>query len=312
LKIKGDTAVFVARLQVDELHDGQRQIMNNLAKEYQKVVVVLGVSQILGSTYNPLDYITREKMVKKAYPNFTVIPLSDCKDDHIWSTNLDKKIREVVPLGSIVLHGGRDSFIKHYHGQFPVAEYETSEGKSGTTIRDAIGKTSYDTADFRRGVIYSTQNNYPRIFPTVDILLYRVSEIKGYGWKVEIALGTKNGSTDLYIPGGFVDNTDAGLLAAAKRELKEEVGVDETKNWEFVSSRKVDDWRLKDKDTIITTLFCCQANWGGIKAGDDLTSVNWYDMNTVLKDCKVAKGHIPLIEDFIQFINNKEKAPDVG
>ncbi len=60
--------VIVARFQTPYLHEGHKAIIDQVKSQHNKVVVVLGVSPVLGSKKNPLDFPTREKLLKKTYP----------------------------------------------------------------------------------------------------------------------------------------------------------------------------------------------------------------------------------------------------
>ncbi len=103
--------VIIARFQSPYLHEGHKALIDFVKKDHNKTVIVLGVSPVLGSRKNPLDFHTREKMIKKEYPEVVVLPLSDHPLDTKWSQNLDSLLTNSFPGSSFKLFGSRDSFI---------------------------------------------------------------------------------------------------------------------------------------------------------------------------------------------------------
>ncbi|MDR6945075.1 hypothetical protein [Mucilaginibacter pocheonensis] len=55
------TAVIIARFQTPYLHNGHKQLINTVKENHAKLIILLGVSPIMGSRKNPYDYYTREK-----------------------------------------------------------------------------------------------------------------------------------------------------------------------------------------------------------------------------------------------------------
>src|SRR6218665_3615127 len=106
--------VIVARFQSPYLHEGHHLLIQSVNQKHNKTIVVLGVSPVLGSRKNPLDFATREKMIKKAYPDAVVLPLPDHPLDTKWSQQLDTLLSQAFPGSSFNLYGSRDSFIPFY------------------------------------------------------------------------------------------------------------------------------------------------------------------------------------------------------
>jgi len=53
--------------------------------------------------------------------------------------DLDNIIRSIInPRDSVMLYGGRDSFISHYDGSFPTKEVEPTVYYSGTKVREEL------------------------------------------------------------------------------------------------------------------------------------------------------------------------------
>jgi bifunctional NMN adenylyltransferase/nudix hydrolase len=263
--------VIVVRFQVPELHDGHRKLIEHIRDQHGQVLVLLGCSQVLGSKRHPLDYPTREKMLKAAYSDILVAPLADMPTDDSWSQQLDSIVQLACPIGRVVLYGGRDSFIPHYKGKYPTHEIELEYSTSGTELRRITANRIRVSADFRAGVIYAYANTYQRVFPTVDIAIIRDGKV---------LLGKKPNNTLWCFPGGFVDQSDERLEDAAAREAEEETGV-HVYDLEYVCSHRNRDWRYRHADDgVITTVLFATTLFDGVpKAGDDLQEVSWFPVS---------------------------------
>src|SRR5476651_2153987 len=116
------TAVIIARFKTPYLHERHQQLISKVKENHAKLIILLGVSPLIGSRKNPYDYYTRETMIKKDYPEIIVLPISDHPDDNEWSNNLDNLLKSVFPAEQFCLYGSRDSFIPYYTGRCETIE----------------------------------------------------------------------------------------------------------------------------------------------------------------------------------------------
>ena len=292
-----DIGVVIGRFQVDSLHDGHRWIIGQALSHHRQIVIFIGCAPILGTKHDPLDYPTRERMIRTEYPDAIVLPLYDHASDEKWSEQLDAAIRGVFPgLDRAVLYGGRGSFVKHYLGKFDARELDSPvRYRSGTEQREDLGKVIRSTPDFRAGMIYAAQRAFPHTRAAVDIAGMRLHDAEGkpLNWLVEILLGRKSIETKWRLPGGMVDPGESGE-DAARREIMEEacVALDRI---DFVGSFPIADWRFKNAGEIgvLTLLFTGEYTLGGVKARDDLAEVRW--VRLLDAESGVVNGHKPLI-----------------
>jgi len=272
--------VIIGRFQIDKLHAGHIAIYNTVSDKSDEVIVLLGSLGAPPTDINPLDHATRVLMVQRQFPNAIIGGIRNYKVDSVWSKNVDETIQYLIttelPQGNyeVTLYGSRDSFIPHYSGKYKTEELFECEiqDTSATRVRKAIAQEPIDSEDFRRGVIYSIENRFPTVFPTVDIAILTPNK--------EIVLGRKANETEFRLVGGFTDVTDQSFLDAAKRECNEETVPKNTPtpakydNFEYVTSIKVKDHRYEGtKDGIMTTLFKCLLISGVPSPADDIAEV---------------------------------------
>jgi bifunctional NMN adenylyltransferase/nudix hydrolase len=292
------TAVIIARFQTPYLHEGHKELIAQVKQNHAKLIILLGVSPIKGSRKNPYDYYTREKMIKKDYPEVVVLPISDNPSDKIWSENLDNLLKSVFSAEQFCLYGSRDSFIPYYSGKFETVELPEHGDYNATELRKQYADKVFDSNDFRAGILYAYYNQYPKVYPTVDVALFRNN-------RSEILLGKKAINNKWRFVGGFSDPEDACYEDAAKRELTEECGEMQTTAMQYETSAKINDWRYRSEvDKIITLLFSCDFIEGEPQAQDDIADLAWFkltDLPLMIKDDSVSEEHV----DLFNFITGK-------
>ncbi|SRR5258706_6898141 len=308
--------VIIGRFQVHELHEAHINLIDNVLSKHKKVIMFLGVSPVIGSRRNPLDFVTRKAMITEKYGDkiSAILPIHDNRSDINWSKEIDKRIKEVFPTDSIVLYGSRDSFIPHYKGVHEIQELESKVFRSGTEVRNNVAQEIIGSKEFRAGAIYTVYNSYPMVYSTVDVAIIR--EIVGPSMgndevctddlviHHELLLGKKPNEDKWRFIGGFVDIKDVDDFAACRREVMEETGAT-VEPYEFVTSMQVDDWRYKnEKDRkIMTRLYKAKYVSGPIAPADDISELKWFDPEDV-KGSDLVPEHWEL---FLKLYNIKYK-----
>lgn len=291
------TGVIIARFQTPSLHEGHLELIRQVKQKHNRLIIVLGVSPVKGSRKNPLDYYTRERMIKQLFPEVIILPLSDQADDKVWSQKLDELLSTNFPHESFVLYGSRDSFIPYYHGRYSTNDLPPVKDYNATALREAVSDKVFDTEEFRAGIIYNTYNQFPKVYPTVDIAVFRHN-------RTELLVGRKPAESAWRLPGGFTDPTDANFDAAARRELQEECGQLETSAMQYELSLQMDDWRYRSEvDKIITTLFSTDLVFGEPAAADDIAALRWIpvkEIKNMIANGEIVPVHIPLLEQLAE------------
>jgi bifunctional NMN adenylyltransferase/nudix hydrolase len=294
------------RLQTPELHKGHIKLIETMIAENDFVIILLGVPQIKLSKRNPLDFKTRKMMVLSHFPKVCVLPLQDIpSSDEAWSKQLDGLITDVSYDGrdmdaeiDVTLYGSRDSFMPYYSGGFKIKEIAEVEGNlSATYMREQAIKEPVNSADFRRGVIYATNDRFNISYQTVDAFILSND---GY-----VLMGRKPNSAKHCMIGGFVEPSNPSLEEAVIREVQEETGLVITEEPQYLFSARVNDARyLREDDKIMTAVFLVPYNGDKTLAegDDDIEEVRWVKLKDIRHNMFVD-AHQDLVHKVLHKLN---------
>jgi hypothetical protein len=121
---EADVGVVIGRFQTHELTAGHIELLTEVEKRHPKVIVLLGLSPLMVTTRNPLDFESRKQMIAEQFPDFTILYVKDIPgNDRAWSESLDQIVGDnLTPTQSAMLYGSRDSFVPSYVGRYPTRE----------------------------------------------------------------------------------------------------------------------------------------------------------------------------------------------
>jgi len=298
--VKDGVGVIVGRFQVAKLTEGHKALFDSVIQRHNKMICVVGLSPIRATKNNPMDFTARQKMIQETYPDVTVVYVVDNLSNETWSKTLDTVISTHIPPASkTTLYGSRDSFISYYSGRFETKELMQESYTNGTQERKVISYDAVGTEDFRRGVIWATQNQYDSCFPAVDIVIRKDDDI---------LLARKPGEKKYRFVGGFVEpkgEYDCGshLEISAKREVREETHL-EVSGMKYIGSFLMDDWRYRsEKSKIMSTLFEAMYTFGRPEADDDIEELKWFSIESLLVEGAIATQiepvHVPMMKFYI-------------
>lgn len=300
--MKPSYGVIVGRFQVNDLHDGHMELFRQVRARHNGVIAFIGVHPAGLTKDNPLDFETRRRMIQAKFPDFTVLPLMDVRNDEMWSEQLDKAIASVVTFGDATLYGGRDSFVPHYKGRYTPVELtlplEISKIK-GTDIRNALSNTVIESSEFRAGMIYASAHLWPVLLPTVDIAIFTTDY-------VNILLGRKDTDPEgkYRFVGGHAEKKRPSYEADARTEVFEETSLDPHK-MQYIGSAIINDWRYNTPDRgVKTSFFATTVTSQGARAADDIVEVRWFKTNTLVAG-NIVDTHQPLFTLLEQFLKEK-------
>lgn len=283
-----EVGIIVARFQVPSLHDEHRALIQKVTNTHPRVIVILGLAASINKcTYNnPLDFPARKAMVESEFPGVEVIYIKDIGNNLIWSKNLDDIIStQIGPGQRVVLYGGRDSFVPHYRGKYQTQELVPNKFISGKEIRKQVGVKSKGTKEFREGVIWAVENQWPTAIPTVDVAIVDNNESK-------LLLCRKPNETLVRFVGGKALHDSLSYEDDAKREMFEETRLvcgDVT----YIGSAMIDDWRFRgERNKIKTILFLAEYIGGVPEASDDISEVQWFAFDNLKEDMFIDEHRV--------------------
>lgn len=155
------TGIIIGRFQVPELTPGHVSLFVKAYEMFDQVGVLLGVP-VQPSPDNPLPVEARAQMIGPWQPLFIGKVKDHPGNNKAWSAAVDDQVSfqgEWHELGTVVLLGGRKSFVSAYEGRYPTAELPLWFGKSGTEVRsDITNGDVIDSVMFRKGIIWQVTN----------------------------------------------------------------------------------------------------------------------------------------------------------
>ena len=283
-----EVGAIVARFQVPELHAEHKALIQRVVDTHPRVFIFLGLAaDACKCTYNnPLDFPTRKAMVEKEFPTVEVLYIKDVGNNELWSKELDRIIAsQIGPNQNVVLYGGRDSFIPHYCGKYSTEELVPSKYISGKEIRKNVGIKSKATVQFREGVIWAVENQWPSALPTVDVAILDKKDGR-------ILLCRKPNQKLLRFVGGFASPNSECYEDDAKRETIEETHL-ECDNFAYVGSALIRDWRFEgERNKVKTILFSCDYTTGTPIADDDIAEVEWVSLENLREDIFIEEHRV--------------------
>jgi bifunctional NMN adenylyltransferase/nudix hydrolase len=297
--------VIVGRFQVPELHKAHVELINMVCNKHDKTIIILGVSPLMVTQENPLDFEARKQMILSYYPEVSVVYIKDMNGDDIWSKKLDSIIVDLItPSQKPMLYGGRDSFIARYAGKFDTTELEPEvyERYSGTEIRREVARGSTKASpDFRMGVTWAAHSRFPTNYATVDIIILNEERDK-------MLLARKENEIKLRFIGGFADPRSETYEQDARREVAEEAHIEIT-DPVYIGSLKIDDWRYRNEvDKIKSLIFEAKHFSGSPKADDDIVELQWVDVSVMREG--ITKGILmPTHEPILRLWQHKNQDP---
>lgn len=294
-EIKADVGVIIGRFQVPDLHEAHIDLIQSVLDRHPKVIIFLGLSPCKTTYNNPLDFESRKQMILQRFPDINVLYIKDEASDEVWSRKLDTQIEDLLGANqTVLLYGSRDSFISHYHGNNKVVELESDRVVSGTELRREASNRVKASPDFRHGVIWGVNNQYPSCMACVDIAIVDTSALR-------VLLARKPNEKLYRFVGGFSSPNSVSYEADAKREACEETSL-EVGEPEYIGSTLIDEWRYRnERNKIKTSFFVAKYIFGSPKAQDDISEVRWFDLKT-LSETDIVVEHRPLLTMFQNWV----------
>jgi bifunctional NMN adenylyltransferase/nudix hydrolase len=294
-----DVAVIVGRYQTHVLHAEQIRMIDEVVKRHKHTIIVIGNSLMRGTIANPLDFRARKAMIQEKFPKIDILYINDIpKDNTLWSTNLDKLIKDNIGANeTVAIYGSKDTFISKYNGKFSTFVFEASSFVSADELRRQATSNYQPNEQYRAGIVAAQANRFPTAYQTVDVAI-----VDDNG---RLLMGRKPTETKWRFIGGFSDPNSTSLEMDARREAAEETGV-EIDGITYLGSLKINDSRyMGEVDCIKTAFFVGKYIFGRPQGNDDIAEVKWIPIKDLNKD-DIGEFHHVLVDMFMEkFVKNE-------
>jgi len=294
-----DVAIIVGRYQTHTLHAEQIRMIDEVVKRHNHTIIVIGNSLMRGTIANPLDFRARKTTIQEKFPKIDILYINDIpKDNTLWSTNLDKLIKDNINNNqTVAIYGAKDTVIAKYTGKFATFEFEASSFVSADELRRQATTNYQPNEQYRAGIVAAQANRFPTAYQTIDVAI-----VDDNG---RLLMGRKPTETKWRFIGGFSDPNSASLEADARREAQEETGV-EIDGIIYLGSLKINDSRyMFEVDCIKTAFFVGKYIFGRPQGNDDIAEVRWIPIKDLNKN-DIGEFHHVLVDMFMEkFVKNE-------
>jgi len=292
-----DVAVIIGRYQTHVLHAEQIRMIDEVVKRHKHTIIVIGNSLMRGTIANPLDFRARKAMIQEKFPKIDILYINDIpKDNALWSTNLDKLIKDNIGANeTVAIYGSKDTFISKYNGKFSTFVFEASSFVGADELRRQATSNYQPNEQYRAGIVAAQANRFPTAYQTVDVAI-----VDDNG---RLLMGRKPTETKWRFIGGFSDPNSTSLEMDARREAAEETGV-EIDGITYLGSLKINDSRyMGEVDCIKTAFFVGKYIFGRPQGNDDIAEVKWIPIKELNKN-DIGEFHHVLVDMlFDKFVN---------
>jgi len=294
-----NVGVIIGRFQTPYLHPAHIELIQEVYKENSELIILVGVTDAIGTTTNPLPFEVVKSMFKRLTTRpLMVLPIYDHPSDEFWSESVDKLISSVCYKKKVTLYGGRKSFIDSYSGKFECKLVTSIDNPiSSTQIRKTCERNVLESDEFRKGIIYAAYQNYPTVYSTIDAAILNDDN--------QVLLCKKAGEEYWRFVGGFVDVKDKSEVDSVKREVSEETGL-EINVTDFICSGQIDDWRYRytPDRKIMTHFYLCKRIFGVAQPKDDIIACKWFNFSSSTYN-GIMPQHRWLYDNLIKHLNEK-------
>ncbi len=309
-------ALVIGRFQ--PFHRGHEVVCREALAQCDRLLIVLGSAGQARSIRNPFTDAEREQLIRAALADIAperllFAPVPDVfYNEEVWLRAVREAVEPHAGSSRVVLYGHNKDSSSYYLALFPQWDYREQpnfQGISATPLRDALLAAGPDRATHRlealadrfpdrelaglkallQGADFAelcedyalierdrrswSAAPYPPIFVTVDAL------VECAGQFLLIRRAERPGRGLLALPGGFLDSGER-LEAGARRELKEETGLDLSAHaHRLIASRPYDAPERSARGRFVTHLFHYRlesAQPPPVQGADDAAAAGWF------------------------------------
>lgn len=333
-----NVGVFIGRFQ--PLHVGHISIIAYMQKQYDHLVILVGSANQRPSTKNPFSFEQRKAWLEHSFADLTganttqkisVLPLNDYRyNEKKWEAELNRQVLSATTEADNVTLVGYEKDDSSYYlksfSQWGYDEVPQSVKISATPIRtawfnDSLGDFDEFLPPYVAEFLTSKIGDYQDIFDEYSYFEAEKIQYKDYpypetlkfccadavvtcdGYILLIKRGNIPGKGCWALPGGYV-NRGEDFASAARRELAEETGIDDS-----IIPKKSKAWHLFDApkrsfgiDRIsVAHWFVLEGKRPNIAAGDDAADAKWVKFSHI-KNMILHDDHGDIVDHFLDIM----------
>ena len=293
------TAVAVLMtLQTPSIDEFCKNIVMGIQKDNPAAYMILVVKTpaVKSTKDSPLSYESVEWMARCSFDGLfkEIRSLKECNDPEKWCKDLDALLPEnctIYELDDLCLHSRK---YEENSGKHPIVVLSTGLDEHERMLRETVD-TETQNFDYRRGAQAALNSQYDSVYPTVDCVIFSDDSLS------HMYMVKKPDEKRWRFVGGFSDPSDTSYSCAARREAKEETGM-ECVCFDWIGSTKIDDWRYRnERNKIITNIFAMKVVSGEAKADDDVSEIELKNIDELTFD-DIQPEHIPIFEKVKHYV----------
>ena len=242
-------------------HVGHEAVLSEMFDQGKHVVIFLACDQSFPSHRNPLSFEDRKTAIEKVIQkmgheerSFSILNLPNQETNEEWAEILDNLIithaqRPTIQNDQVALFHSRDGFGKHYvngKGRYEVFFVREVPNVSATAIREQIGRTKVESADYLLGKIAQQQ-----LMPVLTLNQVRLIVENDKNEFLVVKYQGRKKPVYRFIGGYFSPAKDQDFLGCLKRKVQEKSDLQLDADPSLVGTVRLTDWRHRESGASI-------------------------------------------------------------
>ena len=144
--------LYIGRFQ--PLHKGHCSVIRKALSECEKLVIVIGSTQEVGTRKNPFSFEDRKRFIEKVFEKdidrIIIIGLEDrpnIANDSSWGEYVFNKVNQILDIKPEAVYAGEELINSHWYDTIDIVVKKVNRGDinvSATEVREALYQNDYN------------------------------------------------------------------------------------------------------------------------------------------------------------------------